>query len=94
MSKEYINTNRWAIHEFSRVNFGDKRLNSRLIKLTDSFANSPEKSINQACEGWSQTKAAYRFFQNDAISESEILASHVAKTIERSVALQRLPTYR
>lgn len=53
MSREYINTNRWAIDEFSGVDFGDKRLNNRLIKLTDSFANSPEKSINQACEDWS-----------------------------------------
>ncbi len=85
MSKEYINnTNGWAINEFGGADFGDKRLTNRLIRLADSFANSPEKSINQACEDWSQSKAAYRFFQNEAILGSEILASHVAKTIERS----------
>ncbi len=84
MSKKYINRSGWAVNEFKGVDFGDKRLNNRLIKLTDSFAKSPEKSINQACEEWSQSKAAYRFFQNDAILETKILNSHIAKTIERT----------
>lgn len=84
MSKGHISQSGWAISEFNRVDFVDKRLSDRLVKIADSFANSPEKSINQACENWSQSKAAYRFFQNDSVSESEILDSHVAKTVERS----------
>ena len=62
MSTGRIDQSGWAISEFNRVNFGDKRLSDRLVKIADSFANSPEKSINQACEDWSQSKAAYRFF--------------------------------
>jgi hypothetical protein len=84
MSQGYIEPDSWGISEFSGVDFGDKRLSDRLIKIADSFAESPEKSINQACEDWSQSKAAYRFFQNDSVLESEILDSHVAKTVERS----------
>jgi hypothetical protein len=74
----------WAESEFGLVNFGDKRLSKRLLKIADSFARSPERSINQACEDWHQTKAAYRFFQNEAVSERKILASHIAKTVERA----------
>ncbi len=55
----------------------------RLLKIVNSFAESPERSINQACEDWHQSKAAYRFFQNDAISERKILDSHIIKTVER-----------
>ncbi len=74
----------WAESEFGIVNFGDKRLSKRLLKIADSFANSPERSINQACEDWHQSKAAYRFFQNDAVSDKKILDSHITKTIERA----------
>ncbi|HHF7342280.1 TPA: transposase DNA-binding-containing protein, partial [Legionella anisa] len=31
----------WAESEFGIVNFGDKRLSKRLLKIADSFANSP-----------------------------------------------------
>lgn len=74
----------WAESEFGIVNFGDKRLSKRLLKIADSFANSPECSINRACDDWHQSKAAYRFFQNDAVSERKILDSHITKTIERA----------
>ncbi|MCF6211739.1 MAG: transposase, partial [Gammaproteobacteria bacterium] len=41
----------WAADEFSDVDFGDERLNSRLVKICNSFSDSPECSINQACSG-------------------------------------------
>ena len=47
-----------------KIDLGDKRLDSRLIKLCDTFSESPESPINQACADWAETKAAYRFFQN------------------------------
>ena len=90
MEEEHLNiSSGWAAGEFGMVDFGDKRLNTRLEKIADSLSDSPESSINQACEDWSQTKAAYRFFQNDAISESKILDSHVKKTVERAVCIQQ-----
>ena len=81
---QFIPTSSWAISEFGEIDFCDKRLSSRLLKLADSFAKSPESSINKACESWSQTKAAYRFFQNDSIDESKILNAHVVKTVTRA----------
>jgi hypothetical protein len=87
--KLHISSTGWAEQEFGIVDFGDKRLSKRLLKIADSFANSPESSINQACQDWHQTKAAYRFFQNDAVCGSKILDSHIKKTIERA---QQYPT--
>lgn len=74
----------WAAEEFANVDLGDKRLNKRLIHLCDRFSDAPESSINQACEDWSETKAAYRFFQNESVEIASILATHRAKTALRA----------
>lgn len=73
----------WATEEFSEVQLGDKRLDTRLIKLFDTLSEAPESPINQACEDWSETKAAYRFFQNDNVDVDKIMAAHRAKTAKR-----------
>ena len=74
----------WAAEEFVAVNLGDKRLNQRLIQLCDRFSQTPESPINQACEDWSETKSAYRFFQNKSVKVSSIMATHSAKTARRA----------
>ena len=66
----------WAHEEFADVNLGDKRLDARLINLCDRFSDAPESPINQACRDWAETKAAYRFFQNENVDVGEILAAH------------------
>ena len=75
----------WADDEFAEVNLGDKRLDSRLVKLCDSLSEAPESPINQACEDWSETKAAYRFFQNENVDVEQIMDAHRDKTMTRSV---------
>jgi len=40
----------WASKEFEDIDLGDKRLNSRLMNICDRFSESPESSINQACD--------------------------------------------
>lgn len=74
----------WAADEFSDIDFGDKRLNDRLVKICDSFSDAPECSINQACSGWAQTKAAYRFFANEKIDYKEIIRAHRLKSSVRA----------
>ena len=81
MNKEVINS--WGMDEFNNLALGDKRLTDRLIRVIDSLTNTPESTINQACGSWAETKAAYRFFQNENVKESEILSAHIAKTVER-----------
>ena len=75
----------WAAEEFAEVNLGDKRLDARLVTLCDRFSDSPESPINQACADWAETKAAYRFFRNEAVEADEILAAHRRKTAHRAM---------
>ncbi len=58
-------------------------MNDRLIKLSEDFIDSPQSSINQSCQDWAATKAAYSFFQNESISYKDITQSHVNATLER-----------
>ena len=74
----------WAAEEFADVSLGDKRLDARLITLCDRLSDAPESPINQACADWAETKAAYRFFQNENVSVGEILAAHRCKTAKRA----------
>ncbi len=78
------NDNNWALEELGSVDLGDKRRTARLIKLCGQLAAMPESSINHACGDWTETKAAYRFFQNDNVEGEDILAVHRAKTAERA----------
>jgi hypothetical protein len=74
----------WAADEFEEVDLGDKRLNSRLIKLCDAFSKAPESPINQACADWAETKAAYRFFKNEHVDTERIISAHRDKTSGRA----------
>ena len=44
------------------------------------------QSIPLVCQDWANTKAAYRFFSNDRVSEADILAGHFQSTRDRSAA--------
>jgi hypothetical protein len=40
-----------------------------------------------ACQDWANTKAAYRFFANERVSEADILTGHFRATRERSATV-------
>ncbi len=48
------------------------------------------QSIPLVCQNWANTKAAYRFFSNDRVSEADILAGHFQSTRERAAAAEGL----
>ena len=54
----------WAAIEFADVELNDARLNRRCQELAVALGQQPDAPINQACEDWADTKAAYRFFGN------------------------------
>jgi hypothetical protein len=48
------------------------------------------QSIPLVCQDWANTKAAYRFFSNDRVSEADILAGHFQSTRDRVAATEGL----
>ncbi len=59
------------------------RRTRRLIKLADDLSAQPTGSIPLACEGWAETKAAYRLLDNPATDWREILEVHTQRTVGR-----------
>ena len=58
-------------------------MNKRSQKLIEALAANSETSINSACDGWGDTIAAYRFFDNRAVDPDEILKPHIEATKRR-----------
>ncbi len=74
----------WIRSEFSQVNFGDKRLKKRFFKVAEDLFAAPLSPINQASENWADTKAAYRFFDNEKIDCNAMLLPHRLATVRRA----------
>jgi hypothetical protein len=70
-------------NELKNIDFGDKRLNRRTRRLLEDLGNNPGVSIPVACNGWGETKAAYRLFDNDKVDGQKILEPHYACSMER-----------
>jgi Transposase DNA-binding len=73
----------WALEEMQQVNLGDKRLETRTITLLDNLGSKPLETIPAACQGWAETKVAYRFFDNDKVTADKILLPHLQATLKR-----------
>jgi len=73
----------WSEKEFKHISLGDKRLDKRLKKVTEQLSKKPQASINHSCETAKDTKAAYRLFSNEKVTEEQILLSHQEATLER-----------
>lgn len=69
--------------ELHGIDLGDERLNRRSKTILEALAANPQASINAACAGWSETLAAYRFFDNPAVEPEKILAPHQQATKQR-----------
>lgn len=78
----------WAEEEFGGAELGDRRLNKRLIKVAERFADKPTASIPGACADWAETQAVYRFFEQSredkrALAWHDVLAAHIEQTEAR-----------
>jgi hypothetical protein len=78
----------WAMEKFAGAKLGDGRLNARLIKRAERFADKPTASIPGACLDWAETQAAYRFFDQAsadkrALGWQDILDPPIAQTEAR-----------
>lgn len=73
----------WVEREVADCEFRDERLGRRFRSLLEQLSSSPGDSIPLGCQDWANTKAAYRFLDNDRVSEAQILAWHFEATRER-----------
>ncbi|MFY9839524.1 MAG: IS4 family transposase [Xanthobacteraceae bacterium] len=78
-------TEAWFDRELGGCRLADGRLNKRLRKLVAQIGSAMGQSIPLVCQDWANTKAAYRFFANDRISEADILAGHFQSTRDRTI---------
>lgn len=75
----------WALATFGHAPLPDVRLNARLIDLAADWAARPADTIPQACGNWNQTKAAYRFLENERVA-SEALIKSAGKATAKACA--------
>jgi hypothetical protein len=60
-------------------------------QLLEQLSSRVGAATPWTCQDWANTKAAYRFFGNDRVSEASILAGHFASTRERFVGASDSP---
>ncbi len=73
----------WSELEFCAIDLGDKRLDDRFQATMEKLYHQPMSPINKACATWSDTKAAYRLFDNKKLDLKKILLPHQERTVER-----------
>src|ERR1700734_1527674 len=78
----------WVNREVAGCELRDARLGKRFHTLLERIVSDIGQSIPLVCQDWANTKAAYRFFSNDRVSEAEILAGHFHATRDRVAATE------
>ena len=78
----------WIDQELTGCEFADARLGKRFGTLMEQMSTGIGRTIPLACGDWAATKAAYRFLDNDRVSEAEILAGHFQATRDRFAATE------
>lgn len=77
----------WRQRELAGCQFKDERLGKRFSMVLKQLAEGTAESIPLACQDWANTKAAYRFFANERVSEADIMAGHFRATRERAATV-------
>jgi hypothetical protein len=81
--RSQVDDTNWAVGEFAEAELGDVRRTTRLVELAHVLAQHPTAALPEACGDGAMLKAAYRFFDNDAIEPHDVLLSHIEATYGR-----------
>ena len=73
----------WIDQELAGCEFADVRIGKRFGMLMGQLSKGLGQTLPLACGDWANTKAAYRFLDNDRVSEAEILTGHFQTTQAR-----------
>ena len=76
----------WVQAELQGLDLQDARRVRRAERLLQTLANQPRLSIPAACATPAEMKAAYRFFDQEAVTFAALLTPHLACTRSRAAA--------
>src|SRR5436190_20275170 len=76
MQNSLLICTQWAQQHFSSVDLGDCRRVQRLVKVAAALAARPTGTLPGALPHWRELKAAYRLFDNRALTFEKALAPH------------------
>lgn len=74
----------WAVEALRGEGCADPRLQRRLETLIGQLAAQPGASVPVACGDWAATKAAYRFWDNEAAEPERVREALAAATAARA----------
>jgi hypothetical protein len=74
----------WAWDELRTTELGDPRLEFRLSRMVEAFAQHPEASCTEAL-GRAGVKAAYRFWDNPRVQAEDVLVGHAGQCARRGM---------
>jgi hypothetical protein len=61
----------------------DKRLRRRMGKMVEQISRAPDKTLPEIFGEWKDTKAAYRFLDNERVTHGELVKGQAAETYQR-----------
>src|SRR5690349_22729557 len=70
--------------EYADSDFGDSRLDRRLVQLASSLSVEPDASFPVAAGSDATLEATYRFLNNEKVKPGVVLAPHVRATVVRA----------
>src|SRR5690242_6535939 len=70
--------------EYVGADFGDPRLDRRLVELSRRVSVEPDASFPTAAGNDSDLEATYRFLNNERVTAEEILKPHLDATVRRA----------
>jgi hypothetical protein len=76
--------------EFCGLNFGDRRLNKRFVKVLESINRNPHGVVKRTQSSWADMMAAYRMLGNNKVAREEVLRAHREQTIARMSVHKRV----
>ena len=70
--------------EYEGLSLGDARLQRRALAIVERVISGPAQSFPQLLPTSAELEGAYRFFQNDAVSASDLLNPHLQASLARA----------
>lgn len=80
-------------NNFGGVDFRDKRLGGRLVKMASKMLDRPENSLPKQMQSISDTIAAYRFLANSKVNHETIQIPHRNRVVREAGETQSIMLY-